>query len=157
MPLFHLSQVKLIVTSPCNNIFDYFIGCMWISRFASMEFIYLWSSLWIVCITPMASIFSQWGLCTVTNSFWHWLWYFLFAIASEEVRRQSMVDLLYVWFEIWDGLHTPNTRCLAYCGCTIRHEDLWRCSTFELFPSSGHHTSLPLILNSMWIGLVKVL
>lgn len=49
------------------------------------------------------------------------------------------------WLQIWENLHTPNARWLAHYGLQIWHENLWRCATIVLFPSSGSHFLVKLI------------
>ena len=41
--------------------------------------------------------------------------------------------------EIWDSLHTPNARWLAYCDLHNLARELWRCSTIDFPPCSGSH------------------
>ena len=60
----------------------------------------------------------------------------------------------FMWLGIWDNLHTPNARWLAYCDLhTFSHENLWRCSTIESLSSSGPHE--PSTLCCRWIWLAK--
>ena len=43
------------------------------------------------------------------------------------------------WLGIWDNLHAPNTRWLDYCALHTLAWKFVRCSSIELFPSSGSH------------------
>ena len=44
-----------------------------------------------------------------------------------------------MWLEMWDILHAPNARWLAYYDLHILARNFWRCSIIGLFPSSGSH------------------
>ena len=60
-----------------------------------------------------------------------------------------------MWLEVCDILHTPTTRWLAYCVLHILARVLGRCSTMELFPSSGSHKHSVHLPDEIY--LVKVL